>query len=85
MTIGEILRKADGINYRMKIDRQNTANFDYIQVALLGKMISQLLGDKKKFPTMQEAYPGIFEIDEEAIKETKTKNSIANFRNFANA
>lgn len=48
-------------------------------------MISQLLGDKKKFPTMQEAYPGIFEIDEEAIKETKTKNSIANFRNFANA
>lgn len=87
MTIGEVLRQADGINYRMKISHQYKANFDYVQVNLLGQLLEKLFdkNNNSKFPTLQEAYPDLFDMDDEAIEEANTINSIANFKNFANA
>lgn len=84
MTIGEIIRAADGINWRHENERKEKAYFDYTLAILITKGISKLLGDNKDFPEIEDAYPDIYQLTEEEVIKRKTQKSVKNFLNFAN-
>lgn len=50
---------------------------------ILGKVVGIVLGGKGQIPSIEECYPKLY--DKEAIEEKRQMQSIANFRNFANA
>lgn len=87
MTVGEVNRAIESKNRLVKIETQNKATYDYIQATLIIKGISICLGDKTPFPTMQEAYPGVFDEviqeQEEQIKQRKMELSTLRFKQFA--
>lgn len=87
MTPGEVIRAIESKNRLIKIEAREKASYDYIQATLIIKGVSICLGDKSPFPTIQEAYPGVFEdvIEEqkEKIQEQKMQLSALRFRQFA--
>ena len=87
MTIGEVTRAIESKNKLIKIEAQERATYDYIQAQLIIKGVSICLGDKSAFPTIEEAYPKVFEDiireREEAIQQQKTDLSALRFRQFA--
>lgn len=87
MTPAEIGRAIDSKNRLIKIEAKQKASYDYIQATLIIKGVSICLGDKSAFPSMQEAYPSLFDdlINEQAEKIQKQKDTISTlrFRQFA--
>ena len=87
MTPAEIGRAIDSKNRLVKLEAKQKASFDYIQATLIIKGVSICLGEKSAFPSMQEAYPSIFEdlIEEQAEKLQKQKEALSTlrFRQFA--
>lgn len=87
MTPGEIIRAIDSKNRIVKIEAREKASYDYIQATLIVKGISICLGDKSPFPTLEEAYPGVFnEVlpeQQEKIEKQKIELSALRFRQFA--
>ena len=87
MTPAEVGRLIDSKNRLAKIEAKERASFDYIQASLIIKGVSICLGEKSSYPTLQEAYPSLFEdlIEEQAEKIQKQKEtmSILRFRQFA--
>jgi hypothetical protein len=87
MTPGEVTRAIESKNRIVKIEAQEKATYDYIQATLIIKGVSICLGDKSSFPTLQEAYPGVFaevvKESEEKIQEQKMQLSALRFRQFA--
>ena len=87
MTPAEVGRLIDSKNRLAKIEANERASFDYIQASLIIKGVSICLGEKSSYPTLQEAYPSLFEdlIEEQAEKIQKQKEtmSILRFRQFA--
>lgn len=65
MTPGEIKRYNEGAFWRMK----SRAQFDYMLADLIGISSARMLSNEVKFPTLEEAYPGLFEKKPEEIKE----------------
>lgn len=87
MTPGEISRAIESKNRLIKLETQEKASYDYIQATLIIKGISICLGDKSAFPTIQDAYPGVFdelvEKHEDKLQEQKTELSTLRFKQFA--
>lgn len=87
MTPREVGRATKSREKLMKVEARERATFDYIQAQLVIKGISICLGDKSSFPTLQEAYVGIFdemvEEQEAKVQERKHELSALRFKLFA--
>ena len=87
MTIAEVYRYIMAQRKLQKIAIQEKATFDYLQAKLITKGFCIAMGDKSDFPSIEEAYPTIFddlqEEKNEKIQENKDKLSIVRFKQFA--
>lgn len=87
MTPAEVIRAIESFNRVTKIKAQEKASYDYIQAQLIVKGVSICLGDKSTFPTIQEAYPTLFDdviqAQEEAVQRRKDELSALRFKQFA--
>lgn len=70
-----------------KIKAQEQATYDYIQATLIIKGVGIALGSKEEFPTVEQAYPGIFEDiieqKQDELQQKKDELSALRFRQFA--
>lgn len=87
MTIAEVIRHIEAFNKIKKIESQEKASYDYILASLIVKGFSITMGGKDKYPTIEEAYSGMFdeikEEREEKIQATKNELSVLRFKQFA--
>lgn len=87
MTVGEVNRAVASRNRLSKIEAQEKATYDYILGTLIVKGVSITLGSKEHFPTIEQAYPGIFDDikkeQEDKQQITKDELSALRFRQFA--
>ena len=87
MTPAEIIRAIESYNRVIKRQTKEKATHDYILAGLIVKGVSITLGGKSKFPTIQEAYPSIFDEDIEAHREQQREQtmnlSALRFKQFA--
>ena len=87
MTIAEVERAIQSKNRLIKRAAQEQASYDYILAQVLSKNISVILSGKGQAPTIQEAYPDLFEdlIEEhqKKIAEQKAEISALRFKQFA--
>lgn len=87
MTPGEVNRAIASSNRITKLKAREKASYDYIQANLIVKGISKCLGDKSSFPSIEEAYPGIFDEvireQEEKLQKRKDELSALRFKQFA--
>lgn len=85
MTPAEINRAITSKNKIAKIEAQERAYFDYMQAQLITKGVSIVLGDKKPFPKIQEAYPELFKDSniEEQAEAAKMAQTAAWLKQFA--
>ena len=87
MTPAEVGRAIQSRNRVKRIVEQERAGYDYILAHLISKGVSIVLGDKQPFPSLREAYPGLFEdtaiTAEEEIKQQKMTLSALRFKQFA--
>lgn len=84
MTPGEVQRYNDGAAWRLK----SKAQFDYMLANLIGISSARMMSSDVKFPTLEEAYPGLFETKPEEVKELeeeqlRIQNSTNRFLEFA--
>ena len=87
MTPGEVIRLIDSRARVRKIEAQERASYDYILANLIVKGVGMTLGSKGSYPTLEEAYPGLFddlaESREKELQERRTNLSALRFRQFA--
>lgn len=85
MTLAEIVRYAESQNRRKQQEYKERAIFDYNLANLIGVSISRLYSKSNKYPSIQEAYPTLFNVeeDEEAKQNQITERSVTNFKKFA--
>ena len=87
MTPGEVVRAVESYNRRTRIETQEKATFDYIQANLIVKGVGVVLSGKGSVPTIQEAYPGIFdnlvEQQEQELNKQRDQLSVLRFKQFA--
>lgn len=87
MTVGEVVRAIESNNRLVKLEAKEKATFDYIQATLIAKGFAIAFGAKESYPTLQQAYSGIFDEEmkakEQEIEERKVTLSALRFRQFA--
>ena len=87
MTVGEVIRAVESNNRITRIEAKEKATYDYILANLITKGVSLAFGGKGSFPTIQEAYSGLFDdaqkANEEEIQEKKNTLSVLRFKQFA--
>lgn len=87
MTPGEVVRAIESYNRRTRIETQERASFDYIQANLIVKGVGIVLSGKGTMPTIQEAYPGVFDDviakQEKELQEQRDQLSVLRFKQFA--
>lgn len=87
MTFAEIHREVDSKIRIKKLETKERATYDYILAQLITKGVSKVLGDKSSYPSLEEAYPGVFDdvvAEKQAkIKEQKMNLSALRFKQFA--
>ena len=87
MTPGEIIRLAASRQRIRRLEAQERASYDYILANLITKGIGITLGSKDSFPTIEEAYPGVFddlvEKRNEEVQKQKMSLSALRFKQFA--
>ena len=87
MTFAEIERAVNSANRVRKLQAQEKATYDYILAQLITKGVSKVLGDKSSYPSIEEAYPGVFDdiIAEKKAKaeEQRMNLSALRFKQFA--
>ena len=87
MTPGEVVRLVQSRARVRRLEAQEKASYDYILANLIIKGIGMTLGSKESFPTLEQAYPGIFddlaEKRNEEIQKKKMDLSTLRFRQFA--
>lgn len=87
MSIGEVARYIQAQEKIRKIEAQEKASYDYIHANLVIRGISITLGSKESFPTIDEAYPSLFDdikSEQQAkIEEKKMELSALRFKQFA--
>lgn len=89
MTVAEVHRAVNSANRVRKLESQEKAYYDYILANLIAKGVSKVLGGKEEYPTIEQAYMGLFDdVNEEKqakIEEQKMELSAIRFRQFAQA
>lgn len=87
MTPGEVVRLTQARSRIRRLEAQERASYDYILANLIIKGVSITLGSKGNFPTIEEAYPGLFddlaEKRNEELNKQKINLSALRFRQFA--
>ncbi len=87
MTFAELERAVSSKIRLQKVRAQEKATYDYILAQLITKGVSRVLGDKSNYPSLEEAYPGIFDeiVEERKAKaqEQKMNLSALRFKQFA--
>ena len=87
MTPGEVVRFAQSRARIRRVEAQERASYDYILANLIVKGVGMTLGSKGSFPTLEEAYPGLFDDiaakRNEEIQNKKMSLSALRFRQFA--
>ena len=87
MTFAEIHREVDSKVRIKRLEAQEKATYDYILAQLITKGVSKVLGDKSNYPSIEEAYPGVFDdvIEERKAKveEQRMNLSALRFKQFA--
>lgn len=88
MTFAELGRAAKSKAKLLKRQAQQQAQFDYIQAQLIVKGVAKALGDKSSYPTLEEAYCGLFDDVVKEREEQKRKQlaelSAIRFKQYAN-
>ena len=81
MTPAELERMVESKKRSLK----EKASFDYILADLIGHSVSRIYNSGNKMPTLNEAYPFLFNEEEEAekIQEKKDELSALRFKLFA--
>jgi hypothetical protein len=84
MTPGEIQRYNEGALWRLK----SKAQFDYMLANLIGVSSARMMSNDVKFPSLEEAYPSLFEAKTDEVKaleeeELRIQNSTNRFLEFA--
>lgn len=87
MTPGEVVRQAESRAKMRKLESQERASYDYVLASLIIKGVSITMGSKEEYPTLEKAYPGLFDDlakqKEDKIQEQKMNLSALRFRQFA--
>lgn len=87
MTPGEVVRYAESRTRVRKLEAQEKATYDYILANLIVKGVGLTLGSKGSFPSIEEAYPTLFQEEvkevEERNKEQRMSLSALRFKQFA--
>ena len=85
MTFAEIERAIESKKRIEKRQEQEKASFDYLLADLIGRSISRLYSATAKFPSIEEAYPNIFNAVEIANRQQEQKINLSalRFRQFA--
>lgn len=85
MTLAELTRLLESKKRTLKEQAKERASYDYILADLVGRSISRVYNSSNKMPSIEEAYPTLF--DTEAIQEQKatkqTELSALRFKMFA--
>lgn len=80
MTFAELNRAFNSKARAIKIQEQKQASFDYILADLIGRSISRIYNSSNKMPTIGEAYPTLFDKEEEQDKIQKRKDELSALR-----
>ena len=87
MTPGEVRRSIESKVRVRKIQSQEQASHNYLLATLIVKGVNLSLGGKGSFPSIEEAYPGLFEDETKArnekLQEQKMSLSALRFKQFA--
>lgn len=87
MSIAEVDRYIKAQDKVMKMRNQERASYDYILANLVVRGIGITLGSKDNYPTIEEAYPSLFDDVREKqrakIEEQKMELSALRFKQFA--
>lgn len=81
MTIAEIERAIKA----KKAMEQRRAQFDYTLADLIGRSVARVYNSENKLPTLAEAYPSLFNAEEEreALQQTRNQLNAIKFKQFA--
>lgn len=81
MTLAEVARWQEGAMWRLK----SKAQFDYILADLIGISTARMMSKDVEYPTIEKAYPDLFEQEEEEQDEEAVvaQNNINRFLQFA--
>jgi hypothetical protein len=60
MTYAEIVASINGFNNRQKSELQLNALISYRQAGLISALVGIAFGSKQQYPTITDAFPGIF-------------------------
>ena len=85
MTIAEIERAVASRNRVRELEQKERALFDYIHADLVGRSIARVYNSGNEYPSIEEAYPTIFE-NVAAIQDKQAKKaelSALRFKLFA--
>lgn len=87
MTIAEIQRAVKSSIRVQKLQSQEKATYDYTLAMLIVRGVSKVLGDKSEYPTIEKAYPGVFDDviaeTEAQLEEQRMNLSALRFKQFA--
>ena len=87
MTLREIENYVRSKQRVRRMENQEKATYDYIQATLIIKGVGLVLGSKEEFPTVEQAYPGVFEDmvkqKQEELQNKKDELSVLRFKQFA--
>jgi hypothetical protein len=86
-TLAEIDRAIASKKRVIKIQEQKQAINDYMLADLIGHSVARIHSKTAKMPTLSEAYPSLFDTEEEQerIQEQKDELTILRFKQFAQA
>ena len=87
MTVGEVQRAIESKIRVERVKAQEKAGYDYILADLIGRSIARNYSSSAKMPTLSEAYPTLFDAQEEQAKREARQAEISamRFRAFASA
>ena len=66
---------------------QRKASFDYVLADLIGRSVARAYNSENTMPTLAQAYPSLFDVEEEerAIQQARDEMSVLRFKQFANS
>lgn len=85
MTLAELERLFKSKQRMQKQKAQEQAYFDYQLADLIGVSVGRIYNKSTKMPSVEEAYPNIFDFDAEEKQKKQDELSAARFKQFAEA
>lgn len=86
MTYGEIVDTIEAYNENERNRTREVASFNYSLANLIGLSVARLMDDKAKFPSLQEAFPEMFDdikYEEKQLTQQDPDIMKARFMEFA--